>query len=313
MTTPIVYIGGASRSGSTLLESILAVLPGCVSIGEAVFIWERGVVRNDRCACGAPFRECPFWSAVGAAAFGSWDRPPASDGARLRRTVDRHRNLHRLALMRPGSLEADLVAYRQLTEQLYAAVAEVSGATVLVDSSKHVAYARVLNGVTGFDLRLVHLVREPHGVAHSWSRKVRKPAVGDGTEYMSVHPTSWAVNRWVADNLAFELLRRLTPSALLRYEDLVRRPVAELERVCRDVGLESLAAEASSLDPAAIPVRRTHAISGNPARAGDGVLRLVADDEWRREMSLVSRAGVTVATWPLLLRYRYLGASGGAT
>jgi hypothetical protein len=303
--TPILYIGGAARSGSTLLESMLAGLPGCASVGEAVFIWERGVARDDRCACGDRFRQCEFWNEVGELAFGGWDSAPVRDGVRLRRAVDRHRNLHRLGFASLGRLEPDVLAYSELTEQLYRAVASVSRASVIVDSSKHASYALVLSRLSTFDLRLVHLVREPHGVAYSWSKKVRKRGVGEGTGFMSVHSTSWTVNRWVIDNLVFEGLRRRHPSTLLRYEDLVRAPVHELERVCRAVGLDALADAAGKLDPAAIAVPRSHAVSGNPDRPGEGVLRFREDHAWQRHMVPIRRAGVTAATWPLLLRYGY--------
>ena len=36
----IVFIGGAGRSGSTLLEKILGNLDGCFSAGELRFIWQ---------------------------------------------------------------------------------------------------------------------------------------------------------------------------------------------------------------------------------------------------------------------------------
>ena len=81
MSTPLVYVGGSARSGSTLLESLLARIPGFCSVGELVFIWERGLKRNDRCGCGARFHDCAFWAQVGEVGFGGWSgsmstRPP---------------------------------------------------------------------------------------------------------------------------------------------------------------------------------------------------------------------------------------------
>lgn len=310
MNTPILYIGGAARSGSTLLESMLASLPGCVSVGEAVFLWERGVERNDRCACGERFLECPFWVKVGDVAFGGWDRAPATEAQRLRRAVDRHRNLHRLGPFRPGPLQGDLESYAAITATVYEAVVSVSGASVIVDSSKHVAYAAVLSGLPRADLRLVHLVRRPEAVAFSWARQVRKPAVGDGTGYMSRHSTPWVLRQWTADNLLFDVMSTRRPSALLRYEDFVRRPVHELARVLRALGFERLARGAAELDACAVPVPSIHAISGNPKRAADGVLEFRIDEEWRTSMPIGRRAAVTAVTWPLLARYGYLSRAG---
>ena len=76
MKTPLVYVGGSARSGSTLLERMLASIPGYCSVGELAFIWERSVLRNDRCGCGARFHDCTFWKEVGEAAF--WPGAPSS-------------------------------------------------------------------------------------------------------------------------------------------------------------------------------------------------------------------------------------------
>jgi hypothetical protein len=63
--TRVAYIAGAGRSGSTLLAMLLGALPGCVSIGELRHMWRRGIQLNQRCGCGEPFWDCPFWSDVG--------------------------------------------------------------------------------------------------------------------------------------------------------------------------------------------------------------------------------------------------------
>src|SRR6266545_3862920 len=72
-TTQVLYLGGLGRSGTTLLERLLGELPGAISLGEVVHLWERGVVDGERCGCGKSFRDCAFWNEVGQAAFGGWD------------------------------------------------------------------------------------------------------------------------------------------------------------------------------------------------------------------------------------------------
>ncbi|MCZ3387336.1 MAG: sulfotransferase, partial [Actinomycetia bacterium] len=71
---PIVYIGGQGRSGTTLLERALGELPGVVSLGETVHLWDRGLRDDELCGCTEPFGSCPFWRSVGDEAFGGWDR-----------------------------------------------------------------------------------------------------------------------------------------------------------------------------------------------------------------------------------------------
>lgn len=312
MSTPLVFVGGSARSGSTLLERMLAGLPGYCPVGELVFIWERGLKRNDRCGCGARFRECPFWNRVGDAGFGGWSQVDVNEAAWLRSTVDRHRNLDRLAgLRRRGSLDAALTAYTALTDRLYQAVREVSGAAVIVDSSKHASYALLLRDLPSFELRLIHLIRRSHGVAHSWSKPVPKPGVGDGSGFMSVHPPAWSVGLWIADNLLYDAVARRLPRATrVRYEDLIADPRAELLRLVDELGLPAADRALSFLDGASAEFTATHAFSGNPMRSHAGRVALRADDDWRLSMSGPRRTLISAATWPLLLHYGYSIAPG---
>ncbi|MGH2812195.1 MAG: hypothetical protein ACRDI1_05730, partial [Actinomycetota bacterium] len=86
----VLYIGGAGRSGSTLLDLMLGQLPGFFAAGELKYVWDRGLLRNELCGCGSSFRECPFWTAVGTEAFGGWDALDAAEVSRLATAVDRH-------------------------------------------------------------------------------------------------------------------------------------------------------------------------------------------------------------------------------
>ena len=40
----VVYLGGLGRSGTTLLERLLAARPGVCAAGETVHLWQRGLV-----------------------------------------------------------------------------------------------------------------------------------------------------------------------------------------------------------------------------------------------------------------------------
>jgi hypothetical protein len=300
-------VGGSARSGSTLLERLLAGLPGYCPVGELVFIWERGLKRNDRCGCGARFRDCAFWNQVGDAGFGGWSQVDVDEAVRLRSTVDRHRNLDRIAgVRRRGSLDTALTAYAALTDQLYQAVREVSGASVIVDSSKHASYALLLRDLPGFEMRLIHLVRRSHGVAHSWSRKIPKPGVGDGSGFMSVHPPAWSVGLWIADNLLYDAVARRVPRAIrVRYEDVVACPRAQLLRIIDELGLPAADRGLSFLDGGSAQLPATHAFSGNPMRLRPGPVVLCPDEDWHASMSRPRRALISAATWPMLMHYGY--------
>ena len=313
MSVPIVYIGGTWRSGTTLLERMLASIPGFWSVGELVFIWDWGLKRNARCRCGERFRDCAFWNEVGDVAFGGWQTLDAEEAARLRATLDRHRNLDRIAgLRRPGALAADLTAYQDLTSRLYQAVQKVSGASVLVDSSKTLNYALVLRAIPGLDLRLVHMVRRSHGVAYSWSKQLRKPDVGYGNGSDGVvdpRSLTWAIGIWMADNLMYDAFSGRFPIATrLRYEQLVADPRGQLVKLLETLELTAADRTLDFLDGARADLQPTHGIAGNPMLFGQDLVSVRVDDAWRTSMSLRRRLTISAVTWPLLKRYGYSAA-----
>jgi hypothetical protein len=229
------------------------------------------------------------------------------EAAGLRATVDRHRNLDRLwGLRDPGKLAGALTTYTSLMDRLYQAVREVSGAAVIIDSSKAATYALLLRDLPSVDVRLVHLVRRSHGVAYSWSRRVRKVGVGDGTGLMSVHSPAWAVGLWIADNLLYDAMARRMPRATrVRYEDVIDNPRTELLRIVGDLDLPATDLTLSFLGEASAELPSTHALSGNPMRFQQGRIVLSADNEWSTSMSRPRRAVISAATWPLLKHYGY--------
>ena len=170
----VLYIGGLGRSGSTLVERLAGQLAGACAVGELVHLWERGIRLGERCGCGAPFGRCPFWEQAGKTAFGGWDEVDPGRVAALRSRVDRNRHIP--ALARPGSARpragaGELAEYTSYYARLYAAIAEVSGAELVIDSSKHPSLAHCLRWQDGVDLRVLHLVRDSRAVAYSWGRR----------------------------------------------------------------------------------------------------------------------------------------------
>ena len=312
MSVTLVYIGGTWRSGSTLLERMLASIPGFWSVGELAFVWDWGLKRNNPCRCGARFRDCVFWNHVGDVAYDGWKRVDADEATRLRSTVDRHRNLGRIVGLRcQARLAADMTAYLDLTSRLYQAVCEVSGASVIVDSSKSLSYALVLRRLPCIDLRLVHLVRRSHGVAHSWSRQIDTPSLAHSDSFMSTHPPTWSVGFWIADNLLYDAFAgRFSIATRLRYEQLVADPRVQLAKLLEHLGLTAADQTLDFLKGDSADLLPTHGIAGNPMFFEQGRVSLRVDDEWRTSMSPRRRLMISAATWPLLKHYGYSLAPG---
>jgi hypothetical protein len=305
---PVLYIGGWGRSGSTLLAHVLAEVPGFVSVGELRYVWQAGPAGNELCGCGLHFAECPFWTAVGEEAFGGWEKVDVDEVLALESAVLRHRNVPLLALGRLAPEHARQVQrYADLTATVYRAILTVSGARVVVDSTKNPPYAYFLRAAraAGLRTRVLHLVRDSRGVVHSWAKRMARPEVTAGGAFFQEFSPFQAGVRWMECNLAFELLRRLgTPMVRMRYESLAADPRGELERMFAamgEPGQHDLSAVGDS-----VQVAGQHSVRGNPMRFAHGRQQVRADEAWRTGMAGKTRSLVVLVTWPLLLRYGYL-------
>jgi hypothetical protein len=309
--TTVVEIGGSGRNGSTLVDRVLGQLPGIVAVGELVHLPQRGLVDDELCGCGEAFGACAFWRAVGRRAVGGWDRVDGVELRALQHRVDRNRYIPGLAVGRGRSrgATADVARWTAFLGRLYAAIAAETGADVVVDSSKHASTAFVLRRVPGIDLRVLHLTRDSRGVAHSWSKTVRRPearpASAEGEEMLRLSPLDSSV-RWVAFNVLFDALRLAGVSVVtMRYEDFVADVGGELRRVWEQVGLGALPPVGGVAGDGWVELRATHSVAGNPSRFRNGRVPLAPDDAWRTEMSPRARRLVTASTAPVLVRHGY--------
>jgi Sulfotransferase family len=301
----LLYVGGVPRSGSTLADLMFGRLPGHVGVGELYHLWTDGPRHNVRCACGDPFRDCPFWTKVGGLAYGGWPDTLVDEMIDLQRRVDRTASIPALlAAPERGGFSRARARYTERLATLYRAIAETSGATVVVDSSKRPSLAYALRREAGIHLAVAHVVRDPRGVAYSW-RKV----VPDGATHRGQMPR-WSARtvsrRWVTVNGAVAALRRFgVPGVRVRYEDLVADPVTELARVALLHGIPVTAADLDFLADGGVRPGSTHTIAGSRIRHSTGVLPLRLDEEWRTRLPAGQRRLVTAVTAVSRWRYGY--------
>jgi hypothetical protein len=305
----VVYLAGLGRSGSTLLERMVGELDGAVAVGELVHLWHRGIRLDEPCGCGRGFSECPFWSAVGAKAFGGWDVVPVARIEELRVTLDRTRRIPAMA-RRPvaKSVAADLTEYTGYYTALYDAIRAVSGCSVVVESSKHPSLAFALASRSDLDLRVVQMVRDPRAVAYSWTKATKRPEAELHEQAIQVFPTyppARAARLWLGHNAVLAGLRRRgVPLLVARHEDVLADPRATVRRIATWAGLPDDIALPVSPDGVA-HLTTSHTVSGNPMRFTTGDVPVVADEAWRKGLSRRDAATVTAITLPLLRRFGY--------
>ena len=296
----VLFIVGSGRSGSTLLDILLGQADGVFSTGELHSLWSESILDGRRCGCGDPVVECSIWREVLERSLPDGAVPYQDEARRLARL---YRSLPRSsASLVPGRSRAG-EEYALHAATLYRTISEVTGARVVVDSSKQPSVAGLLPAIEGVAPAFVHLLRDPRAVAYSWRRrKVATDRYGIGEMDRYIVPRT-AV-RWAHDQRAAQALRRSTdaPWLTVRYEDLVVEPRATIDRILRLVG-EPEAGE--FLDQPELRLECTHTVSGNPVRLHEGPLSIASDDEWKTSMRPSRRWLVTLLTAPLLRRYGY--------
>jgi hypothetical protein len=275
------YIAGYGRSGSTVFDIVLGEHPQIFGAGELTNLSRRVWPNNEYCACGATVHQCPFWSKVVALFHGQFGRDALATYAQLQRRQERLDNVGMAGLRLGPVARRD---YAQYSGGLFSIIAQQSGKSVIMDSSKLPGRARALMEIPELDVRLIHLVRDGRAVAWSMS-KTYAPDRKSGLERpLPGRAVSRTALRWSMVNMGAEWVARRAGrdrSARLRYETFVTEPARELQRVGAVLGVDvqSLISKLESGE-AFIP---GHVVAGSRWRMG-GPMRLQLDQEWRKLM-----------------------------
>ncbi len=283
----VLYIVGAGRSGSTVLDTVLGHHSDVIGVGELANLHCLGWLTGDVCACGQRSQECEFWSRV----RDEWQRlVPEATVEKYIRLQEKFERVRWLSLRRWARFwierfwpSLDGRAYLRQTEALFQAIAFVSGRATIVDSSKSPMRAAWLSRIASLDVRLLHLIRDARAVV--WSRaKTYKVDVNSGiTRDFRRKPTVIAVGYWLWINLVTLCVRHQTAAAALelKYEDFVSHPAKALDRISDWSGLDFSATSRALLEGAAI--QPEHTIAGNRVRMS-GSMKLKPDWEWTEKL-----------------------------
>ena len=286
----VVYITGSGRSGSTILDMMLGANSRALGLGQVDELarWAAG---DQFCTCGRPLGECPVWGPALAD-----QRPPAP----LNVEGQVAKTLSILPAIRGRAPREADPASVDATWSLYDRLAEISGATTLIDSSKSLLrFARLADRAGDRDLRLIHLIRDPRGFVLSRTRSKAVPTASGTIGSTESQSLASALADWTVQNglVSAYAGRRRPQSTVVTYEQLVGEPTATLERLCEFAGLEL---EPERQFP---PFEgEFHLIAGNSSRFQFAELRL--DERWRRELPGWQRRLTELTAGPLHTRLR---------
>ncbi|HVR97719.1 MAG TPA: sulfotransferase [Thermoanaerobaculia bacterium] len=232
-----------SFSGSTLLSFLLGAHPEIATIGE-MFIAEGIDPETYVCSCGRRIAECPFFQEMSremAARGIPFDirRPglevrQTSQGL-AQRVIAAEPRGPLLEAARGVALRLLPGAHKALTETLrrnQAAVEVITGlqgGRAFVDSSKRPGRLLHLRRIPSFDVRVIHLVRDPRAVACSSMKNVGRTAEQGARSWVDSAQLAERSRHGIPDE------RWLT----VRYEDLCGDPDAALDRIWRFIGVKS--------------------------------------------------------------------------
>jgi hypothetical protein len=300
----VLFIGGLGRSGSTLIERLLNEYPDTFAIGESVHVWERGLRDNELCGCGDPFHRCWFWTEVGRTAFGDWSGVDIDSAIEQRWDVDRSRRLPQMVrALKTGMVPRAHSTYLDLIGSVIAGAGAVAkewtGADIVIDSSKHLSSAALYSLDDRLDLRVLHVLRDPRGVAYSWTKQIARPEAAGGvlTDMPRYRPVRTA-GRWVTDNVGFAQLARLgIPTMRVRYEDFLTDALGTLEQIATFAGIDPTSLPDGVFDGTrGVLSTPMHSAAGNPMRFGSTDVRLRPDEAWKTEMPANQRRLVGAIT-----------------
>jgi hypothetical protein len=278
----LCYIASPSYSGSTLLTLLLNTHPGVATVGELKGRLYASREAPRRCSCGRDVEACSFWSAVGtrlarnAVEFDPRDldtdfrapgRPVVDALLRVRVRGHVFESLRRVGLR--GWPGANRERFRLVgrNHALIEAICAQQGGPVLLDASKDATRLAFLIEAGLWDVRVIHLLRDGRGTAHSFRER-------DGI------PVPRAAERWRSAHDAFgPLFARLGAEAVhvMRYEELASRP---LETLADALDFLELPRDGASLSFRG----REHHVFGNPMRFG-ACDRIRLDERWKSALS----------------------------
>jgi hypothetical protein len=225
LNTKIIYLIGAGRSGTTLLDIIIGNNDNITSCGELNRYLNRGGL-PPKCETTS---DCyVFWKKI---------------KERLNYTDDQLKNLDKVSKVfeyHKGffkkligiSTTKNLAQYKQFHTQLFEAILAETPNTILVDSSKYPGRASMLSEILPYEISYVYIKRNPVSVVRSFAKRdVAQPS----KNWLAANLYYFTVN--ILCTLAVYQLKKRHKTTTITYEELVNNPISTLSQIESDLEL----------------------------------------------------------------------------
>ncbi len=254
----ILYLIGLNRSGSTIYERFLGGAEGVFAAGEVHNLFLPPFFHRD-CACGEELPDCAVWSDILTRLEKEAAMPLdefVGRVAALHHKIGRTRHLPKI---KRGTRDARQLA--GLVGALYAAIAGATNSSVVIDSSKGPAGARLLR-LMPYDYDVIHMYRDPVATIQSnavWGGRSAPPRISGP--------------RLVATSVSITMVNR---------------------HIRRDGKLTEVALENFLSEHRGEALPESHQCEGNPSRFGDAVLSpTIAEGRTPRLRTRAQAAAIT--------------------
>lgn len=205
-----------------MLDAILGNQEGYFSLGELIFFSQKGVIENEYCSCGNKVRYCPLWSTV----IQEWEQT-------CYLSIDEYNLIHNQLFSSYKYLGRTIKSFRNPSREVYKYMIDTrrlyhlvflhTKSDNIIDSSKN-PLRLILFRSLGFDVQVIHLVRQYSGYLNSQKKDFAKDRER-GIE-IEIKPKSnlIALRRYLTTNILILILSKGFKRSVTYYEMIIQEP-----------------------------------------------------------------------------------------
>jgi hypothetical protein len=303
----LIYLASIGRSGSTLLESMLGAHSQIATCGE-IHIWPHEIAQGGvrPCSCGQSILSCPFWVEMRQRLDPLQQAYPPIHHFREQHNAGKTIRWERLQeiVQNPVSRQTaqQIQQFGQNNDAVFRSFLDLMQSQLereihwLVDSSKDPYRLLWLIRSNLFNIKVLHIVKNPRAFIYSVTKDVQDPSLKQ--VYVAAKQSmKWSIENYLISQIA---QHHLTSSDyyLVNYEKLAAEPTKTFQAICQMIGCE--------FEPQAITNFRqgsVHTIAGNPMRYE--TRGIVLDERWKTLLPAPSRKITELLTWFNRSNYGY--------